>query len=70
MIEDSRVKSSTIVKVESCIRTARKPISASYISSTVGVDYNSLIKILDHLVEQNKIVRIETSGADMYTWRK
>lgn len=65
-----RIKQKSITKVVACMQTANKAVSSNYISKTVCVNSNTVEKILDALISEGKVAKMDTSGGMMYLLAK
>lgn len=60
------IRETTISKLVGCMRTANMPVSIQYISKTVGINYDSVTKILDGMISEKKAKAVDTSAGMMY----
>lgn len=52
----------------SFLRDNPKFFSASFLNTSLGVDWNSLKKYLDILILENKVTEIDTNSGKFYRW--
>ena len=66
----NQIREQTRLRIMGLLQSLDKSCSVSYIEKNLNIDYDSVLKVLNELIEQNKVRKIETSAGAFYEWIK